>query len=62
MIPVGLSQATSISVGNNVGKKDTHAAKKFAFVCTLFSLGWAALSVTIMLVFDDMIINLFTES
>eukprot|EP00347_Sterkiella_histriomuscorum_P003491 403364095 len=62
MIPVGLTQATAISVGNKIGQKNIQGAKIYAFICTLLSVGWGSLSVIVMVVFDDYLIMLFTES
>ena len=62
MIPVGLCQATSISVGNMVGQKNVPGAKIYASICSLTSFAWGCLSVFTMLVFGDQLVRIFTSS
>eukprot|EP00347_Sterkiella_histriomuscorum_P000062 403377332 len=61
MIPVGLSQATSISVGNMIGKRNLQGAKTYALWCTITASAWGILSVLTMVIFGNMIILFFSE-
>lgn len=62
MIPVGISQAATILVGNNIGAKNIEGAKVYAKNCTTTAFIWAAGSVIFINVLRGPVINIFSSS
>ena len=48
MIPVGIAQAASIMVGNNIGAKKITAGMVYAKMCVLTSIIWGVGSVLVL--------------
>jgi MATE family multidrug resistance protein len=61
MIPVGLSSAIAIRVGNAVGRRDAAAARQAGLIGFLIILCVQTASATAMLVFPEAIVSLYTE-
>ncbi|CDW78129.1 multidrug and toxin extrusion protein 2 [Stylonychia lemnae] len=62
MIPVGLSQASSVMVGNMIGKKNIQGARVYGQMCSLTSFAWGCASVLVMAIFGEQIVRLFSSS
>jgi len=61
MIPIGLSSAVSIRVGNAIGRKDMEAARYAGLIGILIILGFQTVSFTGMLVFPELIVSIYTD-
>ena len=61
MIPIGLSSAVSIRVGNAIGRKDMEAARYAGLIGILIILGFQTVSFTGMLVFPELIVRIYTD-
>jgi len=61
MIPVGLSSAVSIRVGNAVGRGDPAGARYAGLIGILIILGIQTVSATCMLLFPESIVRLYTD-
>ncbi|NVK46095.1 MAG: MATE family efflux transporter [Rhodobacteraceae bacterium] len=59
MTQIGLSQAATIRVGNALGRGDEADLRKGAFVAVALSVGMAAISSTIFLLFSEPLLGLF---
>lgn len=61
MIPVGLSSAVSIRVGNAIGRKDMEAARYAGWIGILIVLGFQTISATAMFMFPEWIVHIYTD-
>ena len=61
MIPIGLSSAVSIRVGNAIGRKDMEAARYAGLIGVLIILVFQTVSFTGMLVFPELIVRIYTD-
>jgi MATE family multidrug resistance protein len=61
MIPIGLSSAVSIRVGNAIGRKDLEAARYAGLIGVLIILVFQTVSFTGMLVFPELIVSIYTD-
>ena len=61
MIPIGLSSAVSIRVGNAIGRKDMEAARYAGLIGVLIILGFQTVSFTGMLLFPELIVSIYTD-
>jgi len=61
MIPVGLSSAVAIRVGNAVGRADPAGARYAGLIGVVIILGVQTVSATCMFLFPDVIVSLYTE-
>lgn len=61
MIPIGLSSAVSIRVGNAIGRKDMEAARYAGLIGVLIILIFQTVSFTGMLVFPELIVSIYTD-
>jgi len=61
MIPVGLSSAISIRIGNAIGRKDLEAARYAGLIGILIVLGFQTVSATAMLLFPELIVGIYTD-
>ena len=61
MIPVGLSSALSIRVGNAIGRRDPVSARYVGFIGLFIILCIQVTSATIMLVFPEAIAGIYTD-
>jgi MATE family multidrug resistance protein len=61
MIPVGLSSAISIRVGNAVGRGDPAGARYAGLIGILIILGIQTVGATCMLLFPEAIVRLYTD-
>eukprot|EP00347_Sterkiella_histriomuscorum_P022093 403331703 len=62
MIPVGIAQAASIMVGNNIGAKNVKAGKIYAQMCVLTSVIWGVGTVFVLILLRDVVIRVFSDS
>jgi Na+-driven multidrug efflux pump len=62
MIPVGIAQASSIMVGNNIGAKDITAAKVYAKMCVLTAMLWAVAIVIFLNLMKGTVISVFSSN
>ena len=62
MIPVGISQASGIMVGNNIGAKDITAARVYAKMCILTALAWAIAIVVFLNALKGTVISVFSSN
>jgi len=61
MIPVGLSSAISIRVGNAVGRADPVSARYAGLIGIVIVLGFQTISAAAMLLFPELIVSLYTS-
>jgi MATE family multidrug resistance protein len=61
MIPVGLSSAISIRVGNAIGRQDMEAARYAGMIGIVIVLGFQTLSAGAMLLFPGLIVSIYTD-
>jgi len=61
MIPVGMSSAISIRVGNAIGRKDMEGARYAGIIGVLIILGFQTVSATTMLLFPELIVRIYTN-
>lgn len=61
MIPVGISIATTITIGNNIGAMKVDVARFFAKIGGAITFSWAILIVVVLNIFTRPIINLFNS-
>jgi MATE family multidrug resistance protein len=61
MIPVGMSSAISIRVGNAIGRRDMEAARYAGMIGFLIILGVQTVSATAMLLFPELIVSIYTD-
>lgn len=61
MIPVGLSSAVSIRIGNAIGRKDPEAARYAGLIGILIVLGFQTVSATAMFLFPELIVSIYTD-
>ena len=61
MIPIGLSSAVSIRVGNAIGRKDMEAARYAGLIGIVIILGFQTVSFTGMLLFPELIVRIYTD-
>jgi len=61
MIPVGLSSAISIRVGNAVGRRDPAGARYAGFIGIAIILVIQTISAIVMLLFPEIIVRLYTD-
>lgn len=61
MIPVGLSSAVSIRVGNALGRGDPHGARYAGLIGVLIILGIQTVSASMMFLFPEAIVRLYTD-
>ncbi len=61
MIPVGLSSAVSIRVGNAVGRGEPEAARYAGWIGLLIVLGFQTLSAGVMFLFPDWVVRIYTD-
>ena len=62
MIPIALSNSTSILVGNKIGSQQLTSAHFLAKISTYTGLMWALLSTIAVLVFEKLFITLFSTN
>ncbi|CDW78027.1 na+-driven multidrug efflux pump [Stylonychia lemnae] len=62
MIPVGIAQASSITVGNNIGSKNIQTGMVYAKMCVLTSVIWAAGTVIFLNAMQGTVISVFSNS
>lgn len=60
MVPLGLSGAIIVRVGNAVGRRDRAGARRAGVVGMLMALGFGALSSAVMVLFPEAIVRLYT--
>jgi MATE family multidrug resistance protein len=61
MIPVGLSSAISIRVGNAIGRKEPDAARYAGLIGIVIVLGFQTISASAMLIFPEIIVSIYTD-
>lgn len=61
MIPVGLSSAISIRVGNAIGRGDPVAARYAGRIGLLIIMGFQTVSATAMFLFPELIVRIYTD-
>jgi MATE family multidrug resistance protein len=61
MIPVALSSAISIRVGNAIGRKDMEAARYAGIIGLVIVLMFQTVSATSMFVFPELIVSIYTD-
>ena len=61
MIPVGLSSAISIRVGNAIGRGDMGAARYAGFIGIVIVLGFQTISASAMFFFPGLIVSIYTD-
>jgi MATE family multidrug resistance protein len=61
MIPVGLSSAISIRVGNAIGRKDARGARFAGVIGILIILGFQTISAGAMFLFPGTIVGIYTD-
>ena len=61
MIPVGLSSAVSIRVGNAVGRGEPDAARYAGWIGLLIVLGFQTVSASIMFFFPEWVVRIYTD-
>jgi MATE family multidrug resistance protein len=61
MIPVGLSSAISIRVGNAIGRSEPDAARYAGLIGILIVLGFQTISASAMLLFPEIIVSIYTD-
>lgn len=61
MIPIGLSSAVSIRVGNAIGRKDMEGARYAGRIGILIVLGFQTVSATAMFLFPEAIVHIYTD-
>jgi len=61
MIPVGLSSAVSIRVGNAIGRGEPEAARYAGLIGIAIVLGFQSISASVMLLFPELIVSIYTN-
>jgi len=61
MIPVGLSSAVSIRVGNAIGRADPESARYAGLIGIAIVLGFQTISASAMLLFPELIVRMYTD-
>ncbi len=61
MVPLGIAGAITVRVGNAIGRKDRAGARRAGLVGIALALGFGALSATVMLLFPNQIVGLYTN-
>jgi MATE family multidrug resistance protein len=61
MIPIGLSSAISIRVGNAIGRREADAARYAGLIGIVIVLGFQTLSASAMLLFPEIIVSIYTD-
>lgn len=61
MIPVGITLSAQIMVGNNIGANKVSVAKVYGLMFFKTTLIWALCTVTILVVFRNLILGVFTS-
>lgn len=61
MIPVGLSSAISIRVGNAIGRREPDAARYAGLIGIVIVLGFQTISAAAMLLFPELIVSIYTD-
>jgi len=61
MIPVGLSSAVSIRVGNAIGRKDMEAARYAGRIGVVIVTGFQTLSAAAIFLFPEWIVHIYTD-
>ena len=61
MVPVGLSGAITVRVGNAVGRGDPEAARRAGLVGMVIALSFGLVSAAFMLMFPELIVALYTR-
>ena len=61
MIPVGLSSAVSIRVGNAVGRGEPEAARYAGWIGLLIILGFQTVSASVMFFFPEWVVRIYTD-
>jgi MATE family multidrug resistance protein len=61
MIPVGLSSAVSIRVGNAIGRGDPEAARYAGWIGLLIILGFQTVSASVMFLFPEWVVRIYTD-
>jgi MATE family multidrug resistance protein len=61
MIPVGLSSAVSIRVGNAIGRGEPEAARYAGLIGIAIVLGFQTISASAMLLFPELIVSIYTS-
>ncbi|MEE8496740.1 MAG: MATE family efflux transporter [Xanthomonadales bacterium] len=61
MIPVGLSSAISIRVGNAIGRADPESARYAGLIGIVIVLGFQTISASVMFLFPELIVSMYTD-
>jgi len=61
MVPFGLSTAITTRVGNAIGKKKMHEARRRGYVGIALATGFMSLTAIIMYLFPDLITSMYTQ-
>jgi MATE family multidrug resistance protein len=61
MIPVGLSSAISIRVGNAIGRQEPEAARYAGMIGVVIVLGFQTMSAAAMFLFPGLIVSIYTS-
>lgn len=61
MIPIGLSSAVAIRVGNAIGRREPEQARYAGWIGFLIVLGFQTVSATAMFVFPELIVRIYTD-
>jgi MATE family multidrug resistance protein len=61
MIPVGLSSAISIRVGNAIGRNEPDAARYAGLIGIVIVLGFQTVSASMLLLFPELIVSIYTD-
>jgi MATE family multidrug resistance protein len=61
MIPLGLSAATAITIGNKLGANKPHVAKRKGWYSSTLSIMWIIVIAVLFTAFREQIFSIFTE-
>ncbi len=61
MIPVGLSSAISIRVGNAIGRADPESARYAGLIGIAIVLGFQTISASVMLLLPELVVSMYTN-
>jgi MATE family multidrug resistance protein len=61
MIPVGLSSAISIRVGNAIGRSDPESARYAGLIGMVIVLGFQTISASVMFLVPELIVSIYTD-
>ena len=61
MIPVGITIASQIMVGNNIGANKVAVAKAYSFMCFKTAVIWALCTIALLIIFRPYFLGIFTS-